>query len=212
MAWGKPKRKLSKKFVFYGSWWWGQRSLYQGSCLHSVRSKAAEEMGLETGAKDCGSIPHPRVWWNQWPLRKQQELIYDNRLRTEHTPVSKAWHVINNGNRENMSSVGNNYTDVHFNNKSVSDWQCSIPPLRDVCGSIGSCCTAILIHLKLNILLLFMHRHVISNLLDFLSSVKDCISKPVLSKNNIGPHWISLYNDFVKTNVFVFHKKSHTGL
>ncbi len=111
-----------------------------------------------------------------------------------------------------MSSVGNNYTDVHFNNKSVSDWQCSIPPLRDVCGSIGSCCTAILIHLKLNILLLFMHRHVISNLLDFLSSVKDCILKPVLSKNNIGPHWISLYNDFVKTNVFVFHKKSHTGL
>lgn len=59
MAWGEPKRKLyriSKAILMKGS-----EVTLQGSCLHSVRSKAAEEMGLETETEDCGSIPHPRV-------------------------------------------------------------------------------------------------------------------------------------------------------
>lgn len=84
---GWTKEKAIVKVCLLWELMTGSEVTLQGSCLHSVRSKAAEEMGLETGAEDCGSIPHPRVWRNQWPLRKQQELIYDNGLRTEHTPV-----------------------------------------------------------------------------------------------------------------------------
>lgn len=84
---GWTKEKAIVKVCLLWELMTGSEVTLQGLCLHSVRSKAAEEMGLETGAEDCGSIPHPRVWRNQWPLRKQQELIYDNGLRTEHTPA-----------------------------------------------------------------------------------------------------------------------------